>query len=101
MVFTSISAGEAFSLGINTFGFAFAWGLNSSGQLGNGTIISSRTPVLVCGGIDFTAISASLDTYALGISRTGVAYAWGNNTSGQLGNGPFFFTTPVLVCNVF
>ena len=69
---------------------AYCWGSNSSGQLGDGTITVRYTP---------TAVSAptgvTLSGIALGINHTcaqgsdGKAYCWGNNGSGQLGDGTF------------
>ena len=45
------------------------------------------------GGLSFTQISVGGD-FACGLTSAGVAYCWGNNQSGQLGNGG---STPSLV----
>jgi len=45
--FRSIDAGDEFSCGIDTNNQTFCWGLNSSGQLGDGTTINRPTPVRV------------------------------------------------------
>ncbi len=66
----------------------FAWGDNSDGQLGNGTITGSRTPVDVDlpAGTTITAVTAG-GLHSLALTSTGAVLAWGRNFSGQLGNG--------------
>jgi hypothetical protein len=65
-----------------------AWGSNSSGQLGNGSTSSSpvSTPVSVTGLSGITQIAAG-QYHSLAINGTGEVFAWGSNSSGQLGNG--------------
>jgi RHS repeat-associated protein len=78
-------------------GTVWAWGLNTSGQLGNGTTTNSSAPVEVPLG-NVVAIAAGGDnSYAL--LRNGSLYAWGDNTYGQLGNTTAGkqSTTPVQV----
>jgi len=43
-------------------------------------------PVAVTGGLMFSMLSAG-DTHACGITTGGVAYCWGLNDMGQLGDG--------------
>ncbi len=62
------------------------WGLNDSGQLGNGDFITRLIPNYVLNlnnVIDLTA--GSLFTCAL--TDDGKVWCWGENSSGQLGNG--------------
>lgn len=65
----------------------YCWGLNSRGQLGTGNTTRSTVPVAVTGltGKKVT----SLDVGSLGACAVadGAAYCWGDNASGQLGNG--------------
>ena len=42
---TQISAGDGHSLALDSEGQIYAWGANYNGQLGNGTTITSNTPV--------------------------------------------------------
>ena len=69
-------------------GAAYAWGANGNGQLGNGTIADSNTPVPVSlpSGVTATVIAAG-SGHSLAIDSNGKVYAWGANFSGRLGNG--------------
>jgi len=99
---TNISAGRDHSLGIAN-GIAYAWGRNNLygsaiGSLGDGTGIDRSSPVTVVGGItDWVQVSGG-QRHSLGITDTGVAYAWGNNESGRLGDGTIVHrSSPVTV----
>jgi len=78
-------------------GAASCWGLNDSGQLGNGTTTASNVPVAVTGlGAGVTSISAG----KLHVCATvnGAAVCWGSSGYGQLGNGAMTSSyTPVAV----
>jgi alpha-tubulin suppressor-like RCC1 family protein len=45
-----VSAGDSSSVGLRTNGTLWAWGYNGRGALGDGTTISSASPVSVIGG---------------------------------------------------
>ena len=70
---------------LDAFGKAWAWGRNNYGQLGaNGPVTNNSIPVSVSGDKTFTDVSAAGDaSYAL--DSDGVVWAWGRNSSGQLG----------------
>jgi len=91
----AISAGDLGSLALLTGGRVAAWGQNSSGELGDGTMSDESDPVAVCaiGGCTngklrrVIAISEG-DTHSLAIIRhKRTAIAWGSNFVGELGNG--------------
>jgi alpha-tubulin suppressor-like RCC1 family protein len=63
-----------------------AWGYNGSGQLGNGSMTTSRVAVPVSGLSGVTAIAAGGE-HSLALMSNGTVMAWGNNREGQLGNG--------------
>ena len=88
---TQITADSGYNAcALGSTGAAYCWGKNSDGQLGNNTLTSSSVPVAVStsgvlAGVTLTQITAGNDlTCALG--STGLAYCWGDNTRGQLGN---------------
>lgn len=85
----SVSGGCAFSLAVSTAGQLWAWGTNSTGQLGNGSMDGfSATPVLVQlpAGVRVRMAAGGLD-HALAVTTDGQVFAWGDNRVGQLGNG--------------
>ncbi|MCL2787177.1 MAG: Ig-like domain-containing protein [Micrococcales bacterium] len=96
-VFTAIAGGYNTGYGLDVDGNVWAWGYNNVGQLGNGTTTSSTRPVRVQAATGttlprFTAIAAvTYVGYAL--DENGSVWAWGWNTSGQLGNGTSGTTT--------
>jgi alpha-tubulin suppressor-like RCC1 family protein len=85
---TSVRSGCAFTLALTSAGRVLAWGDNSSGQLGDGSTIGTRTPIAVRlpPGTTVTAIRAGCK-HAIALTSTGEVLAWGRGDFGQLGNG--------------
>jgi len=95
--FAQLANGGTFTCGITaTDSTAYCWGWNHDGELGSrpvetcltpgGVEPCSRAPIAVGGGRRFLAISAGArHVCALAVDST--AYCWGNNATGQLGNG--------------
>jgi alpha-tubulin suppressor-like RCC1 family protein len=101
----AISAGSNFSLALDKNGNVWAWGANSSGQLGDNSNTSRRTPVQVKSSdgtgqlASITAISAG-SAYCLALAQDGSVWAWGSNSNGQIGdNSNTTRRTPVQVKN--
>jgi serine/threonine protein kinase/alpha-tubulin suppressor-like RCC1 family protein len=94
----SIVAGGMHSCLVTTDGRAFCWGGNDHGQLGNGATDRLSTPATVVGGdLRFTTVVAGL-THSCALARGGVAWCWGENDHGQLGDRSSTpHTTPVRV----
>lgn len=82
----SIVAGHYFTLALKSNGTVWAWGINSNGQLGDGTESDRNTPVQVSGLNAVTAIAAG-PNHSLALKSDGTVWAWGWNIAGQLGNG--------------
>jgi alpha-tubulin suppressor-like RCC1 family protein len=66
---------------------AAGWGANEQGQLGNGTTTSSDLPGPVTGLGDGVATISAGSNHSLALMTSGAVVAWGENGSGQLGNG--------------
>jgi alpha-tubulin suppressor-like RCC1 family protein len=100
----AIASGSAHSCTILADGTAKCWGLNASGQLGNGTTTSSTTtPVSVSGLTSIVAIVAIAagDEHSCAVLSNGAARCWGANAGGQLGNGTTSSSaTPVVVSGI-
>ena len=84
----SMSVGSDYACGLALSGEAFCWGYNWGGQLGIGTRDDDlhATPEPVAGNLTFSALEAGAGA-ACAITPAGVAYCWGYNSTGVLGNG--------------
>ena len=96
-----ISAGFRHTVALKNDGTVWAWGHNTSGQLGDGTRTNHSTPVQVQNLNSVTAISAGQD-YTIALRSDGTVWAWGSNASGKLGVGGFWgsSSTPLQVENL-
>lgn len=83
--FQEVSAGSSYYLAISQDGSLWGWGLNLSGQLGDGTTTTKTTPVMISNNT-WSWVTAG-DNHSLGIKSDGTLWAWGSDASGQLGNG--------------
>ena len=95
-----IAAGGSFSLALRGDGTVYAWGLNSSGQLGDGTTVDRDSPEALpaLAGEVSRLIAGDQTSYA--IRPDGSLLSWGSNSGGLLGRGagaPGFSATPTLV----
>ncbi|GIV83069.1 MAG: hypothetical protein KatS3mg052_0076 [Candidatus Roseilinea sp.] len=95
---TAVSAASSHTCAIRN-GALLCWGANNFGQLGNGTTVSSTTPVTVTGAMSSGAIAVSAGLWhSVGLHNDGCLFAWGRNSSGQLGDGmKLDRTTPTTV----
>jgi alpha-tubulin suppressor-like RCC1 family protein len=81
-----ISAGGFNTAAVKTDGTAWTWGINTSGQLGDGTITGRSSPGTTAGGgTSWCEISAG-GGHTAAVKTDGTAWTWGVNTWGQLGN---------------
>jgi alpha-tubulin suppressor-like RCC1 family protein len=90
----AIAAGGSHSLALKTNGAVLAWGNNQSGQLGKGGAlpgVDASTPQSVSGlgasTVDPVVAIDAGDSFSVAVKKDGSVWTWGNNASGELGNG--------------
>jgi alpha-tubulin suppressor-like RCC1 family protein len=88
---TQITAGQLHACAVDAAGAAYCWGYNDYGELGDGSMTNSSVPVAVdssgvLAGKILTQITAGWD-HTCALDNTGVAYCWGENGPGELGDG--------------
>ena len=89
-----VAAGGFHNLAIKSDGTLYAWGDNSSGQLGRITDDNqSNVPIPVDAAVDWTSIACGY-SHSLALKGDGYLYAWGDNFYGQLANGTFNVASP-------
>ena len=81
------------TLALGSDGVVYAWGANNNGQLGNGSVFNGTISVPaavdrsgILAGKRVVKIAAGGD-HSLALCEDGSLVAWGNNGSGQLGDG--------------
>ena len=86
-LFVSLATGDQHTCGVTSTGSTYCWGRNNSGQLGDGSLLNRSSPTLVSGGLAFATIAAGVGYHTCARTASGVAYCWGQNEWGQLGDG--------------
>ena len=86
---TQAAGGAAHSCARLANGTVRCWGLNSNGQLGNGTLANSLAPVTPTSLTGVSQVAAG-DAFTCAVTTAGAGgkvKCWGLNANGQLGNG--------------
>ena len=83
----TVTAGQDYTCAEKTGGTVWCWGVNSSGQLGDGTTTDSPVPVQVSGhAADWATVTAGGD-HTCAEKTGGTVWCWGDNGNGELGDG--------------
>ena len=83
----SVACGAYHTVAIRQDGTLWAWGQNANGQVGTGSA-GGLQPVPVQVGTATTWASVAAGTsFTVAVRTDGSLWAWGDNTSGQLGDG--------------
>jgi alpha-tubulin suppressor-like RCC1 family protein len=83
----AIAAGKSHTCVITTNNDARCWGAADYGQLGNGTVEPSLTPVIVAGLEGGVASIRAGNGRTCAVLSNGAAKCWGDNYYGELGDG--------------
>ena len=86
MRWTNVAVGYAFTVAIRSDGTLWAWGCNSSGQVGDHSTTERHTPVQLGTATNWAAVAAGY-AHAVALRTDGTLWAWGANGNGQLGDG--------------
>lgn len=85
--FERVIAGSQHACALTIFNLTpYCWGLNSSGQIGDGTTTTRFEPVPIGDGLSFTDMALSGVT-TCGVDGQGTVHCWGDNTTGTVGDG--------------
>ena len=94
----AIATGDGHTVALKQDGTVWTWGLNASGQLGDGTQFNHRTTPAPVPGLSGVAVIVAGYDHTLALKQDGTVWAWGNNSYGQVGDGTTVDrTTPVQV----
>jgi alpha-tubulin suppressor-like RCC1 family protein len=85
LAFRQLAAGHGHTCGRTTTNLVYCWGLNSDGQLCDGTTTDRLVPTPVASSRRFRQVTAGLQ-HTCAITTAGEAFCWGLNLAGQLGD---------------
>jgi alpha-tubulin suppressor-like RCC1 family protein len=90
--FIKITNSSLITMGIKSDGTLWAWGYNTSGQLGDLTTRNRLSPVQIGTDTNWSDVSCG-QQHTIALKTNGTIWAWGLNMTGQLGLGNFDLTT--------
>jgi alpha-tubulin suppressor-like RCC1 family protein len=75
-----------FVAAVKTDGTMWSWGVNTNGQLGDGTVVRRSSPVQIGALTTWAQVSAN-GASCFAVKTDNTFWSWGLNTDGQLGQG--------------
>lgn len=78
--FTKLSAGGSHTCGVSVQQLVLCWGLNASGEIGDGSTTNRPFPETIGAGLRFTEIAAG-NSHTCGITIDNLIYCWGMGSS--------------------
>ena len=85
------------NIGLDSSSYAWGWGRNLSGNLGDNTTTNKYSPVSIIGAKQFIKICTG-NLHVCGLDSSSYAWAWGQNTYGNLGDfGTINSSSPISV----
>ena len=89
---------QDYTMAVTTDGKLYAWGYNLQGQLGLSNIVYYSSPVQVGSLTNWKRLSDEVGHSSFAIKTDGTLWAWGLNSSGQLGLGNTVnYSSPVQI----
>jgi RHS repeat-associated protein len=86
--FQTVAGGRSHTVAIKGDGTVWSWGLNGSGQLGNGTTTQPASPGIVRAGTLTNVLSVAASWYSsYALTSDGTVWSWGSGVFGTLGTG--------------
>jgi alpha-tubulin suppressor-like RCC1 family protein len=82
-----VALGRHHTCALTTAGGVLCWGTNGSGQLGDGSTVSTSVPVPVVGLSGGVAAIGAGEDFTCVLTTAGGVSCWGSNVFGELGNG--------------
>ena len=83
----AIAAGEGHTVALQGDGTVWTWGLDNVGQLGDGTPGGTQFLPVQVPGLSGVITVAAGGNYTVALRDDGTVWAWGLNSSGELGDG--------------
>lgn len=88
-----LECGTDFTVALDSNGQVWTWGVNTSGQLGNGTLLNSDVPVLVQGLPPIRRVGAGGQS-AMALATDGRLFAWGDSNTTGIADAGLRILTP-------
>jgi alpha-tubulin suppressor-like RCC1 family protein len=82
-----VEAGIGYTMAIRNDGTLWGFGRNENGQLGDSVLTNKYEPIQIGKETNWSKVYLGGWRHTIGLKTDGTLWAWGNNISGQLGNG--------------